>query len=256
MRLPFRIAAKIFTAVGFDVTSAWPYVLFARKSEFALRERALEQLLFRTALAKLLKDTSINCVIDVGANLGQYARMLRELGYEGYIVSFEPVPELSEQLKTLSKADSKWLIYECGLGSTNEMKPFHRTRWSSLSSFLTLNDYAREQFGTAQEVISTETTEIRRLDSILKTIELPITEPRYFLKLDTQGYDLEVFAGLGDEIKKFWGLQAEVYAVPFYEKMPLMGEALRVYESSGFLSQASSLFAGITRRHMSSTTIA
>ena len=237
MRLPFRIAARLFTTVGFDVTSAWPYVLFSRKTDSELRERALEQFLYRMALAKLLKDTAVNCVIDVGANLGQYASMLRELGYEGYIISFEPVRELYERLKILSSEDPKWKVYGYGLGSRNEVKSIHRTRFSSLSSFLTLNNYAREQFGNAQEVVATEAAEIRRLDSILKTFELPMSEPRFFLKLDTQGYDLEVFEGLGSEISKFLGLQVEVYAVPFYEKMPLMEEALRVYESNGFRSR-------------------
>ena len=43
----------------------------------------------RAALRKLLAKLDINCVIDVGANRGQYGLVLRQLGYKGLIVSFE-----------------------------------------------------------------------------------------------------------------------------------------------------------------------
>src|SRR4026209_949390 len=39
----------------------------------------------------LFERLAIDCVIDVGANRGQYGRLLRtEVGYRGYIASFEP----------------------------------------------------------------------------------------------------------------------------------------------------------------------
>lgn len=236
MLLPYRIAARILNTLGIEVVSAWPYTLLCRQTDTTLREASLEQFLYRNALAKLLKETHVNCVFDVGANLGQYASLLRELGYKGYIISFEPVRELYERLNDLSGADPKWQIYQCGLGRNEGVQSIHQTTLSVLSSFLTPNNYAREHFRGAQEVIAAESVEIRRLDSILKTIDVPVNEPRFFLKLDTQGYDLEAFAGLGSEGNKFVGLQSEVSAVPLYEKMPHMTEAIRLYEASGFRS--------------------
>jgi hypothetical protein len=51
-------------------------------------------------IAKLFQALKIDCVFDVGANEGQYARMLRsEVGYTGPIVSFEPVPAAAERLR-------------------------------------------------------------------------------------------------------------------------------------------------------------
>jgi len=42
-------------------------------------------------LQALFARLKIDCVIDVGAHLGQFGRLVRRLGYEGTIISFEPV---------------------------------------------------------------------------------------------------------------------------------------------------------------------
>ena len=50
--------------------------------------------------------------------------------------------------------------------------------------------------------------------------------------MDTQGYDLEVFAGAGDRIGEFVGMQSEVAALRLYEGSPAMGVAVAAYEEA------------------------
>ena len=52
--------------------------------------------------------------------------------------------------------------------------------------------------------------------------------------MDTQGFDLEVFRGLGAWAEHVIGLQSEVSLLPIYEQMPRMGEAIAEYEKGGF----------------------
>jgi hypothetical protein len=76
--------------------------------------------------------------------------------------------------------------------------------------------------------------EIRRLDGMLEKALDGIADPRPYLKMDTQGYDLEVFAGAGERIADFVGMQSEVAALRLYEGSPRMSESIATYEGSGF----------------------
>lgn len=62
---------------------------------------------FPRHLLNVLDAYDIDCVIDVGANAGQYGKFLREIGFEGHIVSFEPVSVAFTLLEQQSAADEK-----------------------------------------------------------------------------------------------------------------------------------------------------
>src|SRR5438874_74602 len=62
------------------------------------------------AIAKMLTHHRIDTVMDIGANEGQYARLLREAGYTGRIISFEPLTRAHEQLLRASACDPLWTV--------------------------------------------------------------------------------------------------------------------------------------------------
>ena len=179
----------------------------------------------RKCLKDLLQQFKINCVLDVGAHTGDFAMVLRRIGYEGHIVCFEPNPESFRKLCRKFKADRFWRGMNIALGSKNTTQSFNITREPNLSSFLTPRSAAVEH------VISVN---VKGLDSIFEDLIHSIEAPKVFMKMDTQGYDIEVVRGAGVFIQNILGIQSEISVKPIYKNMPCYLDALRYYESCGF----------------------
>jgi FkbM family methyltransferase len=182
----------------------------------------------------LVRVYGINCVLDVGANRGQYGLELRAAGYRGEIVSFEPVPAVYEQLRAVARADGRWRTHAYALGRTDTTATINVARGSVMSSFLSANQYAQGRFGEQVSVASAIDVPVRRLDAVFEEIVGHVGAPRVLLKMDTQGFDLEVFAGLGERRSEVVALQSEVSVIPIYANMPRMPDAIALYETHGF----------------------
>src|SRR5689334_10627159 len=71
-------------------------------------------------LVSSLRKFEIDLVLDVGANKGQFASEIRQWGYTGRIVSFEPLSQAHGQLLQSRARDSMWEVYpRCALGDHN-----------------------------------------------------------------------------------------------------------------------------------------
>jgi FkbM family methyltransferase len=183
----------------------------------------------------------VDCVIDVGANEGQYARMLREreeVGFRGRIASVEPAREPYARLLEASARDPEWVTFNFGLGDTEEKSMLRIFSTDNFSSLHPINDYGAERFG--QTEVGKEEITVRRLDVVFD--ELVTGCERVFLKCDTQGHDLAVLKGLGS--KKVLGLQVELSLINIYDRTPGFTEAIETVERLGF---APSGFFPITR---------
>ena len=202
--------------------------------ESSVEPDALERYMFECTLGEVLRRLDVNCVLDVGANKGQYGLMLRSVGYKGYIVSFEPAAEPFQVLERVAKRDPKWTVHQWALGSQPATAAMHVMRSSEFSSLLTPTDYSVRRFQRSAPVDHEEQVKVRRLDQILPAVIRHVRDPRLFLKVDTQGYDLEVIAGAGRALERMRGLQSEISVVPLYERAPDMFQSLPAYRSRGF----------------------
>jgi FkbM family methyltransferase len=195
-------------------------------------QRVLGDHLARQHVGWLLQELDINCVLDVGANLGQFAQRLRAEGYEGRIVSFEPVAGLAAQLREAARGDADWSVVQCALGESDEETEIN-VRPGAMSSLLPSSDFGKTWSKRLRKT-ERETIQVRRLDGLFEEAVAGIEEPRVFLKLDTQGFDLQAFAGAGECVKRIAGLQSEVSCVPIYDDMPRLPEQIAAYEAAGF----------------------
>jgi FkbM family methyltransferase len=207
-----RPVASLF---GYDVI---------RKSKDILLERHLHNL-----FSKHLIET----VIDVGANQGQYGQFLRSIGFTGVIISFEPLSDAFKTLSAFCEHDQHWHAYNFALGDAEAETVINITNYSDFSSFLEPTAYSQDTFSHKSEVIRQETVQIKVLDSIFD--DLPgIDTQRIHLKMDTQGFDLNVFKGAQQHLDRIQTMQSEISIRELYEGMPDYLTALKTYTDAGF----------------------
>ena len=199
-----------------------------------LGEWYFRQLTLGRQLMQLFDRGRINCVIDVGAHHGEYGSFLRQLGYRGRIVSFEPVRETFEHLKAQALKDPIWMIERVALGSTEgvaEIQVYHATE---LSSFLPPNDYCAYHMGEPNLVAGSEQVQVKTLDGVFQHCIDGIQSPRVYLKLDAQGMDLSILRSATECINKIYGLQSEISLKPIYDGMPSYLETIPAMCAMGF----------------------
>ena len=187
-------------------------------------------------LQRLFSVLDINCVLDVGANIGQFVdRLRRDVGYRGHVASFEPARASYEQLARRLSTDTQWRGFGYALGrerGTAELNLF--TPDNSLNSMLEPSTFGSDRFAALRLTPRKETVEVRRLDDVFAEAVRPLVEPVTFLKLDTQGFDLEVLYGASGVLDRVAALVTELPVQPIYEGMPSLVEALGRLQDLGF----------------------
>jgi FkbM family methyltransferase len=166
-------------------------------------------------LAAVLERFAIACVLDVGANAGQYGSMLRAWGYRGRIVSFEPVAAAHARLELRAAADPDWQVApRMALGAKDGEATIEVSADSDMSSLLPQTELLR-RLSASSRVVGRERVPIRRLDGLAK--EYVNHGERTFLKVDTQGFEAEVLAGARELLPRLQGIQLELSLVRCYE---------------------------------------
>lgn len=191
-------------------------------------------------LLKYLKDNNINDCFDVGANIGQYAKLIRSSGFKGKVFSFEPQSKAFEQLSKSAGGDPQWAVYNIGLGNIDGKSIINISKNSVSSSILDINAFLVK---TAPETkyISQEEIKINRLDTFLKGIKF---KNRFFLKIDAQGFESKILEGAEGCFNDIYALQLELSCISLYHGEKLFDEMKGFIESRGFyLSSLESGFA-------------
>lgn len=158
-------------------------------------------------LQHLFVNKGVTSVWDVGANTGQYAEMLRNIGFKGSILSFEPIPEAWAVIKEKATGDAGWRIWErLAIASASGSAELMITSDSVSSSLLSPLD--------TNKVIHSINVETATLASVVeKARPAGVT----LLKLDCQGSEYEILESAASKISVFEYVQIEASIYPFYD---------------------------------------
>src|SRR4051794_33913341 len=91
---------------------------------------------------QILEHCGVDLLVDVGANIGQYASQARRAGYRHRILSIEPVLAPYRELEARSAADPLWDIRRTAVGAEGGTLILHVSEASVFNSALPVLDTA------------------------------------------------------------------------------------------------------------------
>jgi FkbM family methyltransferase len=186
------------------------------------------------AARQLLKGFArfgVDLVLDVGANVGQFATQIRSEGFGGRIVSFEPLSEAHRRLSAAAKNDPAWVVHpRCAIGDNDGTVEINIAGNSVSSSLLPMTE-AHSSAAGGSRYVGREQVPIARLDGIVEGYLATTRAP--FLKVDTQGFEWQVLDGAERTLPQLRGVLCELSLVVLYDGQHLWMEVLHRLEAAG-----------------------
>lgn len=177
-----------------------------------------------------IRALPVGTLIDVGANVGQFSLLVRTLHPAARIVAFEPLAEPADRYERLFAGDPAIELCRHALGSAEGNATIHLSRRLDSSSLLPISPVQERTFAGTDEV-GVRTVPVHRLDAVLRPAAL--TGP-VLLKLDVQGFELEVIRGFAGGLAAVDHVYAEVSFLPLYEGQPLAPVIIADLHERGF----------------------
>ena len=183
------------------------------------------------ALRQMLSQLGITMVFDVGAHIGEYAARLRHIGYRGRIISFEPQAAAFAVLANKAIRDRSWNAERLALGNHVGKQELNISANSVSSSFLRVAaEMVEIETGLAQT--KSETVPVTTLDHVQHRFVGP--SDRVFLKIDAQGYELNILSGGDTFLTRCRAAQIEMALFPSYHEQKSLIEMIGFMHERGF----------------------
>jgi FkbM family methyltransferase len=171
-----------------------------------------------------------SCILDVGANEGQFAKLARRLFPTTPIVSFEPLAECFFKLQSQSAELAPFHPINSALGSVSGLSTINRSFSSPSSSFLPMGELHKQELPHTASA-SQEQVQISVLDEMRDTLPAP---PPFLMKIDVQGFELEVLKGSIRTLEQTLAVIVEVSARPLYDGEPGFDAVFEFMQRQGF----------------------
>lgn len=182
-------------------------------------------------LAQLLSRYSVNVVFDIGANRGQYGHLLRSIGYEGRIVSFEPLSTAYSDLMKIASDDKMWVCENVALGESTGNAEINISQNSESSSLLEMLPLHYES-ALKSNYIGKEKIEVCTVDDIRQKYQQE--GERVFIKIDAQGFEGAILKGASKSMEEIVGIEIEMSFRPLYKGQMSFIETMALLDGKGF----------------------
>lgn len=176
--------------------------------------------------SEAIRSREIDLVLDVGAHVGAWARLVRRGGYTGRVISFEPLAAAYAELERAAAADPLWETRRVALSDRDGRSSINVSANPWSSSLLQMAPLHTET-SPGSGYVATEEIETVRLD------ELAVAGSRIFLKLDVQGFELPVLQGATETLARVEALEVELSHAELYAGQALLPELVAYLDAAG-----------------------
>lgn len=177
-----------------------------------------------------LNDLTPRTIVDVGSNRGQFSLLCTELFPGAEIFSFEPLSGPANIQKNLFRGVRNHQLFVSAIGENSGQADMNVSRHDDSSSLLPIGDQQTKIFpGT--EKVNVETVKLGILSEFLEADS--IARPA-LLKIDVQGYELNVLKGCGELLGQFEHCYIECSYRELYEGQALAHEIVAFMSAAGF----------------------
>lgn len=207
----------------------------AAKGLRLLRDRRFRGGLFKGVAATLehqaaLEPYRFSSVADVGANRGQFTLLMAGLRPDAAILAFEPLIEPYRKLIEVTSGLSNVQAVNSAIGPERASVVMNVAERDDSSSLLPITDLQEQIFPHTGHK---HTVDVRMapLGGFLEGREM--ARPS-LLKIDVQGYELEVLKGSKDYLERFDVIYVEASFLELYEGQPLASDIIAALGAERF----------------------
>lgn len=174
-------------------------------------------------------------VVDVGAYKGDFFSFILGMRPGAQVYAFEPNPRRGRKLCKHFADVPGVHVYPLALGDSNGLSALHITEANTLSSFLSPTQTGARIHGARIQECGMAQVELCRLHDFAKEREQSLLESVDLLKLDVQGYELQVLKGAGDLLHSTRIVVMEVGFEKIYKGQSLFSELDYYLSHNGFV---------------------
>lgn len=222
-----------------------PLALIQRIGEWAETRRRLSRLNGTVAaglldghidlleLLELLRPHNPRVIFDVGANIGTWTLLAKSVFPHAEIHAFEPLKQHATKFRASVKGLTGITLHEVALGPEGVSVKMHVSDYSDASSILEFSAIGRREWSLSK--IDEVSLQLRGLDALIAENKISFPD---VIKLDVQGFELEVLKGAVQTLSRTRAVIAEVSFKEFYRGQCRFDEVVAFLSANEFHAYA------------------